>query len=408
MRDSPLVVCLDNNDYSVLSDSSRASPELDAIRYQLLSFAESGSVVYAFAGTHLMEMAPLQPAYAEAAAARADVLVQLCGANALVSFDQILQLEVARAAGLDVPPTTVLSSDASWFPKFDESLLPTFPDPYHTDAVKEAIRAQGRTRSERRKMERKVLRNGQPNAHFKQFHASRAANFDVSETLRSYPMRPEDAVVLTRYVFGKASREEAEAAFLSTLRDPRWMMRWFSEHYDILNPVSQWIRGPSEKYIAGLQKAITGLQEIRRIEEATGEKMRIDLLTGSGWKAAQHELLLKLANGVLASSHPTVPVLKDVEAVFAHCPGLCTVVNSTYAAAWNSLTAQPRTPKASDFADALHAFYAPYVSIFRADSYMAPHIAKHVKQYGTRVVSKLRDLPREIDAAMADLTPSNL
>jgi hypothetical protein len=56
--------------------------------------------------------------------------------------------------------------------------------------------------------------------------------------------------------------------------------------------------------------------------------------------------------------------------------------------------------KPSDFADALHAFYAPYVSIFRADNYMAPHIAKHVKQYGTRVVPKLRDLPGEIAAAL--------
>ncbi|MGO4395291.1 hypothetical protein AB4Z46_28445 [Variovorax sp. M-6] len=400
MQDSPLVVCLDNNDYSVLSDSSRASPELEAIRYQLLKLAESGSVVYAFAGTHLMEMAPLQPTYADAAAARADVLVQLCGTNALVSFDQMLQLEVARAAGFDAPITTVLSTDASWFPKFDGSLLPAIPDPYHTDALKEAIRAQGRTRKERRKMERKVLRNGQPNALFKQFHANRAANFDVSETLRDYPMRPEDAVILARYVFGKASREEAEAAFLSALRDPRWMMRWFSEHHDLLSPVSRWIRDPSEKYIAGLQKAITGLQEIRRTEKATGRKIPIDLLTAAGWKAAQHKLLLKLANGVLASSYPTLPALTDVDAVYAHCPGLCTVVNTTYAAAWDSLRGQPRTPKPSDFADALHAFYAPYVSIFRADNYMAPHVAKHVKQYGTRVVPKLRDLPGEIAAAL--------
>ena len=178
------------------------------------------------------------------------------------------------------------------------------------------------------------------------------------------------------------------------------MMRWFSEHHDILNPVSRWIRDPSEKYIAGLQKAITGLQEIRRLEEATGEKMRIDLLTASGWKAAQHKLLLELANGVLASSYPHLPALTDVDAVSAHCLGLCTVVNSAYAAAWDSLKDQPRTPKASDFADALHAFYAPYVSIFRADSYMAPHIAKHVKKYGTRVVPKLRDLPGEIAAAL--------
>ena len=50
-------------------------------------------------------------------------------------------------------------------------------------------------------------------------------------------------------------------------------------------------------------------------------------------------------------------------------------------------------PSDSQAVDAMHAAYAPYVNVFRADRYMAPHIDKQVKQFGTRVVNKLEDVP---------------
>jgi hypothetical protein len=41
--------------------------------------------------------------------------------------------------------------------------------------------------------------------------------------------------------------------------------------------------------------------------------------------------------------------------------------------------------------------YAPYVDVFRADRYMAPHIRKQVERRGVLVVSRLEDIPAQID-----------
>ncbi len=57
-------------------------------------------------------------------------------------------------------------------------------------------------------------------------------------------------------------------------------------------------------------------------------------------------------------------------------------------------------PKPSDFPDALHAINAPYMDIFRADSFIAPYIARHSQRYGTRVVPKLSGLLPAIQAAL--------
>jgi len=44
----------------------------------------------------------------------------------------------------------------------------------------------------------------------------------------------------------------------------------------------------------------------------------------------------------------------------------------------------------------MHAVYAPYVDIFRADSFMAPYIARQSNKYGTTTVAKLVDLSKAI------------
>ncbi len=348
-----------------------------------------------------MEMAPLHPSYTPEAAARADLLVALCGKNALISFEQIFNAEVSRAADLTAEPFAVLNTNANWFPAYEGSLLPPVTDASRREEIKEVFRDQGITRAQRRAADRKLYKKGRPTALLKSILPRKDSKIELDAILRSYPMRPADAEVLTRYVFGHASEAQAETALLNGLRDPSCVMRWFAESHDTMSPIIRWIRDPSEKYIAGLQAAIAGVQELRRLEEQLGHRVPVSTLTPSGWKALLDDTLLKLANRILATSYPDCQPISDVRLVTQHCPGLSTTLRCIYSAAWDALGLQPRAPKKSDYADALHALYAPYVSIFRADSYMAPHVAKHVKEYGTKVVGRLRDLPQEIERALS-------
>jgi hypothetical protein len=90
----PLIVYLDSSDYSVLSDPTRRTPTLDRVCIELREFAKTTEVKFAYSGAHLCEMAPLNEKSTHAAAARADLLVDLCGRNAFISFDRLIKAEL--------------------------------------------------------------------------------------------------------------------------------------------------------------------------------------------------------------------------------------------------------------------------------------------------------------------------
>ena len=78
------------------------------------------------------------------------------------------------------------------------------------------------------------------------------------------------------------------------------------------------------------------------------------------------------------------------------CPSILTLTTlSVHLAKLNSLTM--RKPKTSDFGDILHAAYLPHVDIFRADGNTASIIKQAKLPCKTKVVSRLVDLPNEIN-----------
>ena len=90
------------------------------------------------------------------------------------------------------------------------------------------------------------------------------------------------------------------------------------------------------------------------------------------------------------------------EDVFLNCPGFAATMSGINEYLWKELNSFG-TPKMapSSYPDYMHATYAPYVDIFRADKEMAPHIRKAVGD-SCSVVS-LSDLPDAIDRACAKL-----
>ena len=80
------------------------------------------------------------------------------------------------------------------------------------------------------------------------------------------------------------------------------------------------------------------------------------------------------------------------------CPGITAGVRSLYSSVWANVgEGRKEKPSNSQPVDALHAFYAPYVQVFRADRFMAPHIQKQVKSAGTIVVPLLSQLVETLE-----------
>jgi hypothetical protein len=207
-------------------------------------------------------------------------------------------------------------------------------------------------------------------------------------------MRRDDALVLLAYIHGKASAKDGEAAFLASLRDPRWMMQWFSEHHTKMSPAIQWLRSASINMVDKMQVIARSVEEQRRIHpEAVG-----DFLQQKWWRQEQDNLLTNIAARVSRMYDDATDLTADEVDVM--CPGLSCMTRTLHSVLWDAIAASPRAPKRSDPVDAMHALYAPYSDIFRADRYMAPHIQRQVKTRGVRVVSRLTDLPSLIDECL--------
>lgn len=383
----PLRVYLDSSDFSTLSNSARSN-EQEAIRHALAEWADSGLVQFVFSGTHLIEMAPLAPTYTPAAAARADLLVNLCRQNAVISYDRLIDAELKRLRDPAAPPANVVSTTGEWYPRWGDMMSPVD----WVDAIRqvdEASEEHGLNRQQRRRLKRALFKGGRPKKVTRQFLADNERSSDYAELVEHYPMRLEDARVLGRYVIGEATAEQANEALLNSLRDPRWMMQWFANHYSRMSPFIEWLRAPAEKLLAAALKMHESAQQLHEMQRIVGTSLQPEIFTVKGWARLQDETVCNIAQRAVDHFTPGAKGPTSAKCVDESCPGLSAFIRSVHSAIRDTISETPRYPKASDFADGVHAMYAPYVDFFRADSYMANHIRRCVERHGTFVVPKL-------------------
>ncbi len=386
-----LSVYLDSSDYSVLSDPDRASREAPGVLEELQRLRDDGLVEFFFSAAHLTEMAPLQPSYTDAAIRRGNVLVELCGGNCMLHQETLFRAEVSTALGLTASVSNPTNRNGRWFQDNIAEMSPVTAVS-HLRSLQDSIAEllPDASRAQRRQVQRKLSKGGKLRPAIHDSIVRNAKEGDLNEILSLYPMTQNAARVLARYVAGDASAAHATAAFESCLRDPRWMMQWFEKHHDKLTPFIAWARGPAAQVTSKV------IEMARLIENAReGPYLSEELLNSmygpAAWAELQEKLLVNIANkfgeGLKANTR------LDIDSIDKSCPGLSAAIRSLHSA-WYSITFdRQRKPKESDFVDALHTAYAPYVDVFRADGFMANYVTKQVAQFGTTVVSKLSSLP---------------
>jgi hypothetical protein len=153
-----------------------------------------------------------------------------------------------------------------------------------------------------------------------------AASADLTDLIRPYPMRPQDAKILFRYFLGQATKSEAEHAFSESLRGLRWMIRWFAAHHDSLTPITEWLRAPSRAMAANMREAAAAASDAHRLKSIFGDTFLIQSLTHPGWRGLQDSLLLNLEKKFQEQFHPGTPRITEVAFVNERCPGISTVV----------------------------------------------------------------------------------
>jgi len=362
-----LQVYLDSSDYSVLSNPQCQTPALGAIRDKLFSWANSGDVEFRYSAAHICEMAPLAGTDGRAAEARADILFELCGHKTLLSADKVIIKELSILSEEGGTPIEIRSENGNWFPDL-EGIFPTALAP-----------------------SRKDRRNPPP--YLKQA---------VKEIVSQFPMRHLSAKTLSSYLLGLETKEAAETAFLQSFREPTWLMRWFAKNGNMMTPIIDWMRGPSKSLLESTKATAI---EFARIREAfSREAPKGTPLPGTDKKARaelRNQQLQRIALRITEGEGIVIQSLPDIAAIEQYAPGFTISISVWVDSVWRSISETPRAPKESDFVDAIHAVYAPYVDIFRTDSYMADLMKKPASTHGTQVVGLLSDLVPAIEARLS-------
>lgn len=391
-----MITCyLDSQDYSALTDPKLDDPDRREIKDALRHLARSSQVRFAFSATTVSESVALTAGAAHLAELKAELLSELCGSNALVSLDRLVDAEANALARKSNPPSDMFDPHGRWFPEIPIDEMPQQPWERIRELAEEDMKVMGLSRQERRAKSRALIKNGKPRTALSAHLDQQDPDTFTAELLKKYPMRPDYAEVMSRYVLGRATEKEFSEALMNSLTDPRWMMKWFTTQHAMSSPIADIVRKPGRE----LGQLMRSLAEVSVQRAAELQKAGLDANpTGrngwitSRWQEMEERQLIAITQGV-ASAKGIELGKYEAKDVGTCCPGIATGVRSLYSSVWANVGGGRREePSDSQPVDALHAFYAPYVQIFRADRFMAPHIQKQVGSTGTIVVSRLSQL----------------
>lgn len=248
-----------------------------------------------------------------------------------------------------------------------------------------------------RKM-RRMLTAGTTNkrGNFRSDLEQRFGQMDYSELTDKVPMRSRDITVLKNYVLGRATREEADKAFLESLRDPSYMAQWFIHHHHQLGSIVEWVRRPARQLLESCEETLTELREQLAELPESDRAAVMKGVSGTHWAKLKKQGMIDIVNRLLKLLLPGASACDDTTVIEEYCPGIFICINTFYDSLQNSFAERPRAMKASDFVDIIHALYVPYVSYFRADKYMCSVIQPLTKRFGTQVVAS----PAKLIAAL--------
>lgn len=227
----PLLVYLDSSDFSNFSNPKGVTSQHASILNGLRDLVAEKKIICVFSGLHLSEMAPIDEFASDAAEGRAEVLVDLCGRNALISLDILFAEELKYANHFSEGVANLHNRNGEWYPSGVREVLPNSPMSLKSK-FETVIQEQSLNRESRRLIQKKGMKKGKPRQELQKHIDKNVRTMSLDEITSKYPMKLDNARVLARYVVGDATEIEATNAFLESLRDPHWMMLWFREHHE--------------------------------------------------------------------------------------------------------------------------------------------------------------------------------
>jgi len=393
----PLVVYLDTQDLSRFGDVLRG--KADAQHEKLFADLEArklaGDVVFPVTMPLMSELLQYDAAHRETTFRKAEAVERLCGVHAMPATTRLAAMEVASSAyesGLvaSAPHIEIPSVDRLWFPSLTDTLH-DLRDRMHT-AARQSLETSLADPSTRQRAEL-LLETVDWGVEIVELAPEIAAAVGL----------PTDAVLasVVPFVRGEISSAEASQRMLSGISKPSVFVDMYFERSGPMGDLPTWISAASttvSRYLIAVRHHI-------RQSLVAKDKKQVKVLVSRlkpAFRAISFELAKMSAADFELSDEIIDAIAADAEAV-SRIPSaeIASAALEAYTLQILGVTTGGAKIEGSVGGDVLHAFYLPYVDLWRGDRRFSAMLRQALPRYRARITGPLTELPKAIEARLA-------
>ena len=386
----PIQVYLDSNDYSVMSDPRKAGDVAvqEPLRY-LRESTRSGMIEVRFSIIHITEACHRDDASKPLAVARAKLIGELSGPKAMRHIWDIVADEVTASRCVGTDGVEASDDDGRWFPRI----------PNLGGDIRQAVESGIQEGADRVALNRKARRAAQRLIGTRERPGpARKSAFDDGAALAAlcerYGMSERFVTERVSARLTDGHTTDAQLARLVEIEvfEPVRFIGHYLDRLERNRGARDTVRSLGERMIDGVQKLRDVLDQLRQSTQSTETKPFDEARAGirsalAGFRRSMIEAATRAA-GVSDPSAASALLDETPHDRFLGLDALATATEEWLLGVVGGAT-HPRVPTPSDAGDLLHAFYLPYVDVWRGDRH-ARHLVRHAARLrGTEIAPSL-------------------
>lgn len=373
----PVIVYLDSQDFSRFSPSHRDYEAALPVKRQLLSLREQGVARFVFSDVLFFEALPTAPKFIGQGLERIRAIAEICGNDHLPSGVTIVEHEFKALAG-----STEALDWTEWYPRFE------IERPNRQAELKEWISNTATNRKHRRTLTKLTNKRLDP----------ALSKLGAEQLLQKYPLLQSGKSIIQAYFLDESTWPDLKQLILDGLSDIVALSEWLRNN---------WKHGQSfmESLRAGNKRMQTSLSRYYDDMKSTFEKSSLSepdatKILEEIQKTEMTKAFGRIINGQ-SKDQTCVSIHEPIEHIVRHrAPSLyCAftfIGEIIRASALPTRARNPHKKAGSDFADAMHLLFLPYVDVIRVDHFSHDALSKAKLNFRARPCSSLTDLPKLI------------
>jgi hypothetical protein len=373
----PVIVYLDSQDFSRFSPSHRDYEAALPTKRQLLSLRDQGVARFVFSDVLFFEALPTDPKFTSQGLERIRAIAEICGNDHLPSGMTIVEHEFKTLAG-----STEALNWTEWYPRFE------FERPNRQAELKEWISNTATNRKHRRTLTKLTSKRLDPSL----------SKLGAEQLLQKYPLFQSGKAVIQAYLRDESTWPDLKQLILDGLSDIVALSAWLGDNWKHGQRFMESLRAGNKRMQTSLSNYYDGMKstfENSSIPEADAAKILEEIQKNEMNKAFGRIINGNSKDQALISMHEPIEHIVRHRAPSLYC-AFTFIGEIIRASALPTRARNPYKKAGSDFADAMHLLFLPYVDVIRVDHFSHDTLSKAKLSFRARPCPSLTDLPKLI------------